>query len=56
MKTDFALGRFNEAKERGRLLVKNNTLLSESFMVMGDIFIERGILMLHLECIYDLVN
>ncbi len=42
MKTDFALGRFNEAKERGRLLVKNNTLLSESFMVMGDIFIEEG--------------
>lgn len=42
MKTDFALGRLKEAKERGRLLVKNNTLLSESFMIMGDIFIEEG--------------
>ncbi len=42
MKTDFALGRLDKAKERGKQLIKNKAFLSESFLIMGDIFIEEG--------------
>lgn len=42
MKTNFALGRLDKAKELGKQLIKNNAFLSESFLVMGDIFIEEG--------------
>ncbi len=42
MKTDFALGRLDKAKERGKQLIRSNAYLSESFLIMGDIFIEEG--------------
>jgi ABC-type branched-subunit amino acid transport system substrate-binding protein len=42
MKTNFALGRLDKAKELGKQLIKNKAFLSESFLIMGDIFIEEG--------------